>query len=78
MSHILHLIARRIEVLLGVFCVLTAIVLYPGQEGKIQSGLGDFYRSTTSEPSSVILVPAGPRNIPRTVQELSILFSAHL
>jgi hypothetical protein len=43
MWHALHLIARPIEVLLRVFCVLTAIVLYPDEEGKIQSKLEDFW-----------------------------------
>jgi len=43
MWHILHFIARPIEALLGVFCVLTAIVLYPGEEGKIQSKFEDFW-----------------------------------
>jgi hypothetical protein len=43
MWHVLHLIARPIEVLLGVFCVLTAIVLYPDEEGKLQSRLEDFW-----------------------------------
>jgi hypothetical protein len=43
MWHILHLIARPIEALLGVFCILTAILLYPNQEGAIQSKLEDFW-----------------------------------
>jgi hypothetical protein len=43
MWHILHLIARPIEALLGVFCVLSAIVLYPSEEGKIQSKFEDFW-----------------------------------
>jgi hypothetical protein len=43
MWHFLHLIARPIEVLLGVFCVLTAIVLYPDEEGRIQSKFEDFW-----------------------------------
>jgi hypothetical protein len=43
MWHILHLIARPIEALLGLFCVMTAILLYPDQEGKIQSKLEDFW-----------------------------------
>jgi hypothetical protein len=43
MWHILHLIARPIEALLGVFCVLSAIVLYPNEEGKIQSKFEDFW-----------------------------------
>src|SRR5580692_537014 len=43
MWHVIHLIARPIEALLGVFCVLTAIVLYPDEEGKIQSKFEDFW-----------------------------------
>ncbi len=43
MWHVLHLIVRPIEVLLGLFCVLTAIVLYPGEEEKIQSRFEDFW-----------------------------------
>jgi hypothetical protein len=43
MWHLLHLIARPFEVLLGAFCVLSAIVLYPGEEGKIQSKFEDFW-----------------------------------
>lgn len=43
MWHILHLIARPIEALLGVFCVVTAIMLYPNEEGKIQSKFEDFW-----------------------------------
>jgi hypothetical protein len=43
MWHILHLIARPIEALLGVFCVLSAIILYPNEEGKIQSKFEDFW-----------------------------------
>jgi hypothetical protein len=45
MWHVLHLIARPIEALLGVFCVLTAIVLYPDEEGKLQSRFEDFWVS---------------------------------
>jgi len=43
MWHVLHLIARPFEALLGLFCVLTAIVLYPNEEGKIQSKFEDFW-----------------------------------
>src|SRR5437867_8392083 len=43
MWHILHLIATPIEFLLGVFCILTAIMLYPNEEGQIQSKLQDFW-----------------------------------
>jgi hypothetical protein len=43
MWHLLHLIARPIEALFGVFCVLSAIVLYPNEEGKIQSKFEDFW-----------------------------------
>jgi hypothetical protein len=35
--------ARPIEALLGLFCVLTAVVLNPDEEGKIQSKLEDFW-----------------------------------
>ena len=38
-----HLIARPIELLLGVFCVLSAIVLYPDEEGKLQKQFEDFW-----------------------------------
>jgi len=43
MWHLVHLIARPIEALLGLFCVLSAIVLYPGEEGRIQSKFEDFW-----------------------------------
>jgi hypothetical protein len=43
MWHLIHLIARPIEALLGVFCVVTAIMLYPNEEGKIQSKFEDFW-----------------------------------
>lgn len=43
MWHVLHLIARPVEVLLGVFCVVTATLLYPGEDGKIQSLLEDLW-----------------------------------
>jgi len=43
MWQVIHLIARPIEALLGVFCVLSAIVLYPDEEGKIQSKFEDFW-----------------------------------
>jgi hypothetical protein len=43
MWHLLHLIARPIEAVFGVFCVLSAIVLYPNEEGKIQSKFEDFW-----------------------------------
>jgi hypothetical protein len=43
MWHILHLIARPIEALVVVFCVLSAIVLYPNEEVKIQSKFEDFW-----------------------------------
>jgi hypothetical protein len=43
MWHVVHLIARPIEVLLGLFCVVTAIFLYPSEEGKVQSKLEDFW-----------------------------------
>ncbi|MGA2814633.1 MAG: hypothetical protein ABSG16_24850, partial [Candidatus Acidiferrum sp.] len=37
------LIARAFEVFLGVFCVLSAILLYPDQEEKIQSKIEDLW-----------------------------------
>lgn len=43
MWHLVHLIARPVEALLGVFCVLTAILLYPDEQGKIQSKFEDFW-----------------------------------
>jgi hypothetical protein len=43
MWHFFHLIVRPAEALLGIFCVLTAIVLYPNEEGKIQSTFEDFW-----------------------------------
>jgi hypothetical protein len=43
MWHLIHLLAVSIEFLLGIFCVLTAIVLYPDEEGKIQSKFEDFW-----------------------------------
>jgi hypothetical protein len=39
----LVLAARIFVALLGLFCVLTAIVLYPNEEGKIQSKFEDFW-----------------------------------
>jgi hypothetical protein len=43
MWHFLHFIVRPAEALLGVFCLVTAIVLYPNEEGRIQSRLEDFW-----------------------------------
>jgi hypothetical protein len=43
MWHLLHLLARPVEALLGLFCVVSAIVLYPDEEGKIQSKFEDFW-----------------------------------
>jgi hypothetical protein len=43
MWHVLHLIVRPIEALLGLFCVATAVLLFPDQEGRIRSGLEDFW-----------------------------------
>jgi hypothetical protein len=43
MWHFIHYIVRPTEALLGVFCVGTAILLYPNQEGKIQSKCEDFW-----------------------------------
>lgn len=43
MWHVVHLVVRPFEVVIGVFCLVTAILLYPNQEGKIQSKLEDFW-----------------------------------
>lgn len=43
MWHVLHVILRLLAALLGLFCVATAVLLYPDQEGKIQSKLEDFW-----------------------------------
>jgi hypothetical protein len=43
MWHVLHLIARPFEALLGVFCIVTATLLYPKEDGTIQSKLEDFW-----------------------------------
>ena len=43
MWHLFHFVVRPAEAFLGAFCVLTAIVLYPGEEGKIQSKFEDFW-----------------------------------
>jgi hypothetical protein len=43
MWHFFHFIVRPAEALLGVFCLLTAIVLYPNEEGQIQSKFEDFW-----------------------------------
>lgn len=40
---LLHVLLRALEALVGVFCVSTAILLYPDQEGNIQSALEDFW-----------------------------------
>jgi hypothetical protein len=43
MWHVLHLIARPFEALVGVFCLVTAGLLYPKEDGTIQSKLEDFW-----------------------------------
>src|SRR5450631_4240180 len=43
MWHLFHFVVRPAEALLGVFCVLTAIVLYPNEEGVLQSKFEDFW-----------------------------------
>jgi hypothetical protein len=44
MGHLVfHLAARFFLTLLGLFCVLTGIALYPNEEGKIQSKFEDFW-----------------------------------
>jgi hypothetical protein len=45
MWHLIHSIAVLLGLLLGVFCILTAIILYPDEEGKIQSKFEDFWIS---------------------------------
>ena len=41
MWHLIHIIASTLGFFLGLFCVLTATMLYPGEEGKIQSTFED-------------------------------------
>ena len=41
--HLLHLLLRLLEALLGIFCLVTAILLYPSEDGKIRSALEDFW-----------------------------------
>lgn len=44
MSHLVFLLAARLFLaLLGLFCILAAIALYPNEEGKIQSKFEDFW-----------------------------------
>jgi hypothetical protein len=43
MWHLFHFVVRPVEAFLGLFCVLTAVVLYPDEEGKIQSKFEDFW-----------------------------------
>jgi hypothetical protein len=43
MWHSLHIVVRPFEALLGVFCLLTAGLLYPSEDGTIQSRLEDFW-----------------------------------
>src|SRR5437588_2527312 len=43
MWYVVHLVAAPAGFLFGLFCVLTAIVLYPDEEGKIQSKFEDFW-----------------------------------
>jgi hypothetical protein len=67
MWYVLHLIARPFEVLIGLFCLVTAILLYPNQEGKIQSKLEDFwirlddYRLSTDGRIAELGIPATSR-----------------
>lgn len=66
MWHVLHLAAVPAVFLLGVFCVLTAIVLYPGEEGKIQSRLEDFWiRVDDSQKSALTRNAAFMRELAR-------------
>lgn len=43
MWHVVHFTVRLFEALLGFFCVGTATLLYPGEDGKIQSRLEDLW-----------------------------------
>lgn len=43
MWHAFHLVARTVEALVGLFCIVTAIMLYPNEEGKLQSTFEDFW-----------------------------------
>src|ERR1700722_6956157 len=41
--HIGQILARLLGTLLGACCIATAVFLYPDEDGKIQSGLEDFW-----------------------------------
>jgi hypothetical protein len=41
--HIFHFVVRPAEALLGLSCLSTALLLYPDEEGTIQSKLEDFW-----------------------------------
>lgn len=43
MWDIIHFILRSVEALLGLFCLATAFLLYPDQEGRIQSAFEDVW-----------------------------------
>jgi len=43
MWHVLPVVARPMEALLGVFCILSAIALYPAEEKQVQSKFEDFW-----------------------------------
>jgi hypothetical protein len=43
MWHFFHFIVRPAEALVGLSCLLTAIGLYPNEEGKIQSDFEEFW-----------------------------------
>jgi hypothetical protein len=43
MLYVLHIVGRIIEALLGLFCLISALMLYPSKDGKIQSKLEDFW-----------------------------------
>lgn len=42
-QHLFHFVVRPIEAVVGLFLVLSAILLYPNEEGQIQSKFEDFW-----------------------------------
>lgn len=54
MWHVLSLIVWFFEILVGLFCILTATMLYPNEEGKIQSKLEDLWVRLDDYRHSVI------------------------
>jgi hypothetical protein len=43
MWHVVHLLLRAVLHILGLFCLLTSLLLYTDEEGKIQNRLEDFW-----------------------------------